>query len=100
LKESVMVRLLIGLLFLLLASSLVLAETPPPATATLSPRQQIDQDATRILAGYTATAEAIPISPEQTDSFIATAFGLALCSMLLVLIPLMFGVWRMSRKRP
>jgi hypothetical protein len=84
-------------LCLLFLTTLVQAQTPPPPTATLSPMGQIDRDATRILAGYTATAEAFPLAPEETDSFAATAFGLAICSMLIVLIPLAFGLWRMNR---
>lgn len=92
-----MVRLLIALLFLFLASSPALAETPPPPTFTRSPQEQIDLDATRILAGYTATAEAFPLAPEDTDDFAAVAFGLGICSMLLVLVPLGFGLWRMNR---
>lgn len=95
-----MVRLLIALLFLLLASGLVLAETPPPPTATPYPREQIDRDATRILAGYTATAEAFPLAPEDTENFAAVTFGVAICSMLLLLVPLGFGLWRLNRPHP
>lgn len=75
------------------------AQTPPPLTRTRSPQEQIDLDATRILAGYTATAEAFPIAPEDTDDFAAVAFGLGIGSMLLVLVPLGFGLWRMNRPR-
>ena len=91
---------IILLCVLLLLAGLVHAQTPPPLTRTLSPREQIDLDATRILAGYTATAAAIPITPEETDSFTAAAFGMAICSMLLVLVPLAFGLWRMNRSKP
>ena len=87
------------LVCVLLLTSLVSAQTPPP-TRTLSLLEQIDLDATQILAGYTATAEAFPIAPEQTDDFAAVAFGVAICSMLLVLMPLCFGLWRMNRARP
>jgi hypothetical protein len=80
-------------------SGLVQAQTPPP-TSTLSPMEQIDLDATRILAGYTATAEAFPIAPEDTEDFAAVTFSIAICSMLLVLIPLGFGLWRMNRSHP
>ena len=85
------------LCFCLLYSVPVQAQTPPPPTSTLSPMEQIDRDATRILAGYTATAEAFPIAPEDTENFAAVAFGVAICSMLLVLVPLGFGLWRMNR---
>jgi hypothetical protein len=88
------------LCFCLIYSGLVQAQTSPPLTSTLSPMEQIDLDATRILAGYTATAEAFPIAPEDTEGFAAVAFGVAICSMLLVLIPLGFGLWRMNRPRP
>jgi len=87
------------LVCILLLTSLVSAQTPSP-TRTPSLLEQIDLDATQILAGYTATAEAFPIAPEETDDFAAVAFGLAICSMLLVLVPLAFGLWRMNRPHP
>jgi hypothetical protein len=96
-KELPMIKYLI-LVCLLLLTTLVYAQTPP-ATETPSLLEQIDLDATRILAGYTATAEAFPIAAEDTDDFAAVAFGLTICSMLLVLIPLAFGIWRMNRTR-
>jgi hypothetical protein len=91
-------RKIMLLCLLLFLSSLVHAQTPP-ATETPSLLEQIDLDATRILAGHTATAEAFPIAAEYTDDFAAVAFGLTICSMLLVLIPLAFGIWRMNRTR-
>lgn len=97
-RFSKLLMVLIGVIIsvLLVPPYPMLAQTPP--TATLSPREQIDRDATRILAGYTATAEAMPITAEQADDFTALAFGLGLCSMLIVAVPLGVGVWRLSRR--
>jgi hypothetical protein len=98
-KIPVARMLIILSLFYFSSSVLAITPTQPPrATATLLPRQQIDLDATRILAGYTATAEAFPLAPEETEGFAAAAFGLGICSMLIVGTPLAFGLWRMNRR--
>ncbi len=91
-------RWMVVMCFCVLCCGIVHAQTPP-LTRTLAPQEQIDLEATRILAGYTATAAAMPITPDDTDSFTTAAFGMVICSMLLVLIPLAFGVWRMNRSR-
>lgn len=69
--------------------------TPPPET--LSPQQMIQLTATQIVANYDATATAYPVSEEQVDTYGAFVFILAFGSLLIVFVPLAFGVWWMNR---
>jgi hypothetical protein len=76
------------------------ANTPAPLVtreAVLSEQAAIDLTATQILAQYTATAEAFPVPIEQVDEFGFFTFLLAMGSMLIVLIPVGYGFWRMNR---
>jgi hypothetical protein len=99
-------RRFIGSMILIITNILpALAQTQPATTlaplvtqpATLSEQAAIDLTATQILAQYTATAEAFPVPIEQVDEFGFFAFTLAMGSMLIVLIPVGYGFWRMNR---
>lgn len=84
----------------MLATALFAQETPDdltPPFATLSPRQAIDLTATQLIAKYDATATAYPVAEEQVDEYGAFVFILAFGSLLIVFVPLLFGVWWLNR---
>ncbi len=85
------------LLFLLPSSAQETPEISTPPAATLSPSQAIDLTATQLIAKYDATATAYPVSEEQVDAYGAFVFVLAFGSLLIVFVPLLFGVWWMNR---
>lgn len=95
-----MLKLFALVILMLLCAVPTLAQTAERATPSpVRTEAPVDLTATQLLAKYTATAEAFPVPAEQVDEFGGFTFTIVIGSMLIVLIPLAIGLWRINSRK-